>query len=393
MKEFQYPEKFVWEQESYKSNYGKLTIEPLIRGYGITIGNSIRRVLLSSLWGVAITSIKIDGIFHEFTKIEGIKEDMLEILMSIKQIKLKPNILNETKYPYNINVQVKKVGPVTAADLVTDSTFEVLNGNLHIMTLTQEKTFSIDLEVTDGRGYVESSIIKKSRGSSIPIGTILIDGIYSPVTKVSYNVENILYKTSHDYEKLIIEVYTTGALDPMEAMNEATNIITEHFCEIKEKQVIGEEVEKLQEEEKSEIVDDDIPLSEFKFSTRIRKVLERREITTLKGLLEIPQEDWLVEKNLGKKSIEEMESKLAEKGYKLKSKEEIELTKEDVELTHISKLGFSSRVEKKLEENNINTHSKLLQNDREELEKKVGKKLAEEMESKLAEKGYKLKFK
>jgi DNA-directed RNA polymerase subunit alpha len=324
MKDFQFPEKFVWEQDTYKPNYGKLTIEPLIRGYGVTVGNALRRVLLSSLWGVAVTSIKIDGVLHEFTKMEGIKEDMVEVVMNLKQMHLKSNVTETDIFPRVINVQLSKKGPITASDLIVDTSLEALNGDLHIMTLTKDKKISIDLEITDGRGYISSDNIKRSKGSSIPLGTIIIDALYSPVRKITYNVENILYKTSHDYEKLTIEVYTTGALDPMEAMNEATNIITEHFGAIKVKQVIGEEVEKHPVEVESKEIDDDIHLSDFKFSTRICNGLKQQQVTTLQELLNIPKEDWLEIKNFGKKSIEEIETKLAERGYKLKSKEELE---------------------------------------------------------------------
>ncbi len=320
MKDFQFPEKFVWEQETYKPNYGKLTIEPLIRGYGVTVGNALRRVLLSSLWGVAITSVRIDGVFHEFTKVEGIKEDMVEVLMNIKQIRLKPNI---TDFPHEINLQIETTGPITASDLISDSSMEVLNKNLHIMTLMQKKKFSISLEITEGRGYVSNENIKRSKGSSMPLGTMLIDGIYSPVTKVTYNVENILYKTSHDYEKLTVELYTTGAISPQDALKEATGIINAHFRAIEDNQVIGTKESVVDVKDlKAEKSEDDIHLSEFKFSTRVTNGLKTLKVNTLRELLQIPREEMEGIKNFGKKSIEEIDNVLAEKGYRLRSKAE-----------------------------------------------------------------------
>jgi len=249
-----------------------------------------------------------------------VKEDMVEVLMNIKQIRLRPNI---SDFPHKINVQVEASGPVTAADLITDSSVEVLNGNLHVMTLTQKKKFLMDMEITDGRGYVSNESIKRSKGASLPLGNMLIDGIYSPVTKVTFNVENILYKTSHDYEKLIIEVYTTGALVPQDAIKEATGIINAHFRAIEDKQVIGvKEIKKDVKDVKTGIADDDIHISEFKFSTRVSNGLKKLKVNTLHELLQIPREEFEGMKNLGKKSIEEIDSVLAERGYKLISKPE-----------------------------------------------------------------------
>lgn len=320
MKDFQFPEKFVWEQETYKSNYGKLVVEPLIKGYGITVGNALRRVLLSSLWGAAITSIKIDGVFHEFTKFEGIKEDMVEVLMNLKQVRLKTDI---SEFPYKINVQIEKSGPVLASDLIAGSNLEVLNKNLHIMTLTENKKLSIDMEITEGRGYVSSENIKRGKGSSMPIGTMVIDGIYSPVLKATYNIENVLYKTSHDYEKLTLEVFTTGAITPMDAVKEATGIINKHFKAIEEKQAVGvKESKKDKADVKSGIMDDDIHISEFKFSTRVSNGLKKLKVSTLNDLLQISREELEKIKNFGKKSIEEIDSILAERGYKLKSEQD-----------------------------------------------------------------------
>ena len=321
MKDFQFPQKFVWEKETYKPNYGKLTIEPLIRGYGITVGNALRRVLLSSLWGVAVTSLKVEGVFHEFTKVEGIKEDMVEVIMNVKQIKLKANI---SDFPHVINTVIEKSGPVTAADLVSDSGLEVLNGNLHIMTLTQKKKFSIDIEITEGRGYVSNESLKRIKGS-VPLGSMLIDGLYSPVTKVLYSVENILYKTSHDYERLTLEVFTTGAIAPLDAVSEATGIINSHFNLIEEHQTIGEkEARKEAEESKLEVAEGDMHISEIIFPTRVNNVLKKLGIKTITELLRMPREELEGIKNLGKKSIEEIDSILVEKGFKLKSKTELE---------------------------------------------------------------------
>jgi len=201
MKEFVFPEKIIWEKETYRNNYGKVVIEPLERGYGVTLGNTLRRILLSSIEGIAITSIKIDGVSHEFSTIPGVKEDVVEIVMNIKQIALKQNI---TEFPHIIpSFDIKGKDEVCAKDLINDGSAEALNENLHIATISPNKTLTIQVEITKGRGYMPYEKMKFMKGQ-IPVGTILIDGIYSPVRKVTFHVENTRVGQFVDYEKLIL---------------------------------------------------------------------------------------------------------------------------------------------------------------------------------------------
>ena len=181
MKEFVFPSKFFWEKDTYRQNYGKLIIEPLERGYGVTIGNALRRVLLSSIPGVAITGLRIDGVPHEFTTIKGVKEDVTEIVLNLKQVLLKPII---SDFPHTVRVEIKGKEEICAEDLIPDGSVEVINKKLHIATLTPDTSLKMELDITKGFGYLpveKMKLIKKD----YPVGTILIDGIYSPVKKVS----------------------------------------------------------------------------------------------------------------------------------------------------------------------------------------------------------------
>lgn len=321
MKEFIFPERVIWDKETYRDNYGKVVVEPLERGYGITLGNTLRRVLLSSIEGVAITAIKIDGISHEFTTIKGVKEDVVEIVLNLKQVALKPLT---SEFPRMTEVEIVNKEEICAGDLINDGSVEVLNKDLHIATLTPETKLKLHIEISKGRGYLPYEKMKMIRPAS-PIGTILIDGLFSPVRKVSFNVENTRVGQFVDYEKLILEVWTTGAVAPMDVMKEAISLINKHFSIIVEHQKLGREAEekKIPETEEKQTIDLDRPISEIKLSTRILNGLLSAKIRTLRELVSTPREKLEEIKNLGKKSISDLENILKEMGLKLKTEEEL----------------------------------------------------------------------
>ncbi|MCM8803903.1 MAG: DNA-directed RNA polymerase subunit alpha [Candidatus Omnitrophica bacterium] len=324
MKEFIYPNKFIWEKETYRNNYGKLIIEPLERGYGVTIGNALRRVLLSSIPGIAITGLRIDGVLHEFSTLEGMKEDIVEVVLNIKQIALKP-ITSE--YPRTVRVEIKDKEEICGGDLINDSSVEVINKDLHIATIDPSKTYIFELDITKGFGYLPVEKMKLMF-KDIPQGTILIDGLYSPVRKVTFYVENTRVEQFVDYEKLILEIWTTGAVTPQESVNYACDLLGKEFELIKRVQKLEEEVELVQSQEikKDEL---DMPITDLKLSTRITNALVSRNINTLRDLLNTPKERLEEMKNLGKKSIEELEKVLSKRGYKLLTFAELsEKTKE-----------------------------------------------------------------
>jgi DNA-directed RNA polymerase subunit alpha len=310
MKKFIYPSKFIWEKETLRNNYGKFIIEPLERGYGVTIGNALRRVLISSIPGVAITGLRIKGVLHEFSTLEGMKEDIVEVVLNIKQIALKPII---EQYPHTISVKISNKEEICAGDLVNDGSVEVINKDLHIATVDPNKEYEFEIDITKGFGYLPVEKMKLMI-KNLPVGTILIDGLYSPVRKVTFHVENTRVEQFVDYEKLILELWTTGAVTPEESVKYACELLEKQFELIISGQKIGEE----------EVVS----VTDLKLSTRVYNALENKNIKTLRDLLNTPLEDLEEMKNLGKKSIEEIEKALRKRGYYLKTRSELAQTKE-----------------------------------------------------------------
>jgi len=323
MREFIFPDTFVWDKSTYRDNYGVVEIQPLERGYGVTIGNLYRRVLLSSIPGVAITSLKMDGVMHEFATVEGMKEDIVEVVMNIKNVALNPVI---SEFPHKVEVEIQGKDEIVAGDLIPDGSVEVINKDLHIATIDPSKKYRMELEITKGFGYLPVEKMKLMLGD-VPLGTILIDGIYSPVKKVSFHIENVMVGQSVDYEKLILEIRTTGGITPKDAMNYATEIMLEHLTLIKENQIIGKKEEKKREKEVTS--DLDIPISELKLSTRVSNALSGKNINTLKDLLNTPKEKIEELKNLGKKSLMEIEDVLKKRGYRLLTIKELAEKKEE----------------------------------------------------------------
>ncbi len=301
MKNFEMPKKLVLDESSYTPTYGKFVAEPFERGYGVTVGNSLRRVLISSIEGTAVTSIKIAGVHHEFSAIPGVMEDVPQIILNIKKLVLRSHF----KTPKSMTIEVDKKGEVTAKDIKTDETVEIVNPGLHIVTLTKNVKFRVEMEVARGRGYVPAERNKKEGQS---IGVIAIDSIFTPVTKVNFFVENTRVGQITDYDKLIVEVWTNGSIEPKEALLYASNIFQRHLDifvgfgklpEEEEAPVESEEAKLLREKLK-------IPISELELSVRSSNCLREARIKTIGDLVKKTELDMLKYRNFGKKSLGEI---------------------------------------------------------------------------------------
>jgi DNA-directed RNA polymerase subunit alpha len=301
---FLYPSIIKWLKDTYRLNYGRLVIEPLEKGFGITIGNVLRRVLLSSIPGIAITGIKIEGVPHEFSTIKGVKEDFTHIILNLKQIALKPII---SKFPHRFSLTISGKNEIIAGDLINDNSVEVLNPDLYITAIDPSVELKLEIELSEGIGYLPVEKMKFVR-KDISKDIILIDGIYSPIKKVSFNVENTRVGQLVDYEKLNFEIWTTGAISPFDAVKVSTEILNNHFQLIGAQQIIGEKpVVKEQIENMQDNDNLDISITELKLSTRVINALSLKNIKTLKDILQTPREQFTEMKNLGKKSLEEVE--------------------------------------------------------------------------------------
>ena len=296
-------------------SYGKYVVEPLERGYGMTLGNSLRRILLSSLPGTAVTSIKIAGVMHEFTTIPGVKEDVTEIVLNVKGIIAK-------LYSEGVKtVYIEATGPctVTAGDIKADGEVEVLNPELHIATLGPDATLNMELTLSHGRGYVTAD---KNKTAQTVIGVIPVDSIYTPVRKVNYTVENTRVGDATDYDKLTLEVWTNGTIDARDAVSLSSRILCDHFAlftDLSEtmgsKSTVVEKAE-TQRDKVMEMTIDDMDLS-----VRSYNCLKRANINTVEDLISKTEEEMMKVRNLGRKSLEEVINKLAMMGLALADEE------------------------------------------------------------------------
>ncbi len=312
-RDFQLPKKLECEESSYTDTYGKFIAAPFERGYGVTLGNSLRRVLLSSIEGAAVTAIKINGAQHEFTAVPGVQEDVTEIILNIKNLVLR----SHSKVPKTITVRKSTKGEVTGADVETDETIEVINPDLHICTLTKDFKFAIELEVSKGRGYVAADQNKKEEHS---IGTIPIDSIFSPVKKVNFFVENTRVGQRTDYDKLNVEIFTNGAINPKDALLYASNILQRHldifvnFGQLPEE----EEAEPEMTQEEAALYEKlRLPISELELSVRSSNCLREANIKNIAELVRRGEEEMLSFKNFGKKSLSEIKQLLGGMGLTL----------------------------------------------------------------------------
>ncbi|HEY5576588.1 MAG TPA: DNA-directed RNA polymerase subunit alpha [Clostridiaceae bacterium] len=296
--------------------YGKFVIEPLERGYGITLGNAMRRILLSSLPGVAANHVRIDGVLHEFSTVPGVKEDVTELILNIKSLALTMNgDGNRTIY-----IDAKGPGRVTAGDIRTEGDVQVINKDLHIATLDDNGRLYMELLVNRGRGYVSQT---KNKSEEMPIGTIPVDSIYTPVKRVNFVVENTRVGQITDYDKLTLEVWTNGTIKPEEAISLSAKILIEHFKLFMTLTDHANDVEILieKEEDKKEKVLE-MTIEELDLSVRSYNCLKRAGINTVQELTERTMDDMMKVRNLGKKSLEEVEQKLEALGLSLKQTEE-----------------------------------------------------------------------
>lgn len=301
---------------SQDGKYGKFVVEPLERGYGITIGNALRRILLSSLPGVAVTSAKIDGVLHEFSTIPGVKEDVTEMILSLKELSAKI----DGDGPRTLIIDAEGEGVITAGDIICPPDVQILNSDLHIATMEKGSKLYMEINVDKGRGYVSA---ENNKTSSMPIGVIPIDSIYTPVEKVSYKVENTRVGQITDYDKLILEVWTNGSINPQEGISLAAKILVEHlnlFIDLTQ-HVGNVEIMVEKEEDKKEKVLE-MTIEELDLSVRSYNCLKRAGINTVEELTSKTEEDMMKVRNLGKKSLEEVERKLLELGLGLKPSED-----------------------------------------------------------------------
>ena len=298
------------------SNYAKFVCEPLERGYGITIGNSLRRILLSSLPGCAITSVKIDGVLHEFSTIPNVVEDVPEIVINLKNVRLKLD-QNEEK---TLRIDAKGPGEVKAGDIITDGTVEILNPDLHIATVSEGGTLKMELTADMGRGYNNA---EKNKKPDQAIGVLPIDSIYTPVKKVNYSVENTRVGQRVDYDKLTIEVWTDGSLKPYEALSLAAKVMTSHldlFIDLSETAKNTQVMVEKEENKKERVLE--MSIEDLELSVRSFNCLKRANISTVEDLTNKSEADMMKVRNLGKKSLDEVTNKLHALGLDFRKEEE-----------------------------------------------------------------------
>lgn len=297
--------------------YGKFVLEPLERGYGTTLGNSLRRILLSSLPGTAVKWVKIDGVLHEFSTIEGIKEDVIEILLNLKGLAAKIHSDDDTKI---LRIEANEPGAVTAGDIIADADVEILDPDMYICTLEDNASLNMEIALSKGRGYVPAEANKEQ---GLPIGIIPMDSIYTPVKKVNFTVENTRVGQVANYDKLILEVWTDGTIKPDEATSLGAKIMSEHlnlFINMTESMSNVEIMVEKEEDKKEKVLE--MTIEELDLSVRSYNCLKRAGINTVEELTLKTEDDMMKVRNLGKKSLEEVKHKLAELELGLKPTEE-----------------------------------------------------------------------
>ncbi|WP_040225808.1 DNA-directed RNA polymerase subunit alpha [Bhargavaea cecembensis] len=298
-----------------EKSYGKFVIEPLERGYGTTLGNSLRRILLSSLPGAAVTSIQIDGVLHEFSTVEGVVEDVATIILNLKKLALK--IYSDDEKVIEIDVRGDQA--VTAADITHDSDVEILNPDLHIATVGKNGHLRMRMYAQRGRGYVPAD---RNKREDLPIGVIPIDSIYTPVSRVNFQVENTRVGQSSDYDKLTLDVWTDGSIGPQEAISLGARILTEHlniFVGLTDEAQSVEIMVEKEEDQKEKVLE--MTIEELDLSVRSYNCLKRAGINTVLELANKSEEEMMKVRNLGRKSLEEVKLKLEDLGLGLRTED------------------------------------------------------------------------
>lgn len=305
---------------SEDKKYGRFVVEPLERGYGITLGNSLRRIMLSSLPGAAVSQVKIEGVLHEFSSIPGVKEDVTEIIMNIKSLAIRNN--SSTGEPKSAYIEYEGDGVVRASDIQADNDIEILNPDQVIATLNggKECKLYMELTITKGRGYVSAD---KNKKEDLPIGVIAVDSVYTPVERVNVSVENTRVGQITDYDKLTLDVFTNGTLAPDEAVSLAAKVLSEHlslFIDLSENAKTAEVMVEKEDDEKEKVLE--MSIDELELSVRSYNCLKRAGINTVEELTNKTPEDMMKVRNLGRKSLEEVLAKLKELGLQLNQGEE-----------------------------------------------------------------------
>ncbi|MBF0489996.1 MAG: DNA-directed RNA polymerase subunit alpha [Candidatus Omnitrophica bacterium] len=312
-RDFQMPKRLDCDESSYTNTYGKFVAEPFERGYGVTLGNSLRRILLSSIEGSAVTSIRIEGVSHEFSTMPGVLEAVTEIVLNIKGLIVR----SHSKAPKSVYIKANKKGEIRAKDIITDEGIELLNPEHYIATLTQDIPFNMELEVSRGRGYVPADQNKKE---GAPVGTISVDSIFTPIVKVNFSVENTRVGQRTDYDRLIVEIYTNGAINAKEALLYGANILQRHldvfvaYGQLPEEDVEEEEISAEEETLYSKLR---LPISELELSVRSANCLKDANIKTIGELVRRPEPELLEFRNFGKKSLTEIQDILKAMGLSL----------------------------------------------------------------------------
>jgi DNA-directed RNA polymerase subunit alpha len=311
---FEMPKRLTKDESTATDTYAKFVAEPFETGYGHTIGNSLRRVLLSSLEGAAITSVKIDGAMHEFTTIDGVVEDVTDLVLNLKKVKFKAH----NRDPQALMISVNKDGDITASDIQTNQNVELVNPKQHICTLDRKKKFEMEMEVKVGRGFLPAEENKKQ---DQPIGVIPIDSIFSPVTRVRYAVENARVGQRTDYDRLLIEIWTDGRITPDDALTQASAILQHHldvFVGYDKNAVEFEQAEAKQDDERAKLKKLlNMSVNEIELSVRAANCLNNANITTVGQLAMKTEQEMLKYRNFGKKSLNEIKEKLAALGLTL----------------------------------------------------------------------------
>ena len=300
--------------------YGRFVVEPLERGYGITLGNSLRRIMLSSLPGAAVSRVKIEGVLHEFSSIPGVKEDVTEIIMNLKSLAIKN--MSSTNEPKTAYIEFEGEGVVRASDIQCDQDVVIVNSDQVIATLSggKESKLYMELTITKGRGYVSA---EKNKSEDLPIGVIAVDSIYTPVERVNMTVENTRVGQVTDYDKLTLDVYTNGTLAPDEAVSLAAKVLSEHlglFIDLSENAKTAEVMVEKEDDEKEKVLE--MSIDELELSVRSYNCLKRAGINTVEELTNKTSDDMMKVRNLGRKSLEEVLAKLKELGLELNNAEE-----------------------------------------------------------------------
>jgi len=313
-RDFQLPKRLECDESTYTDTYGKFSAAPFERGYGVTLGSSLRRVLFSSIEGSAVTTIKISGAQHEFSTMPGVLEDVPEIILNLKSLVLN----SHSKIPKTIYIKKDTKGEVKAKDIEVDETIEIINPDLHIATLTKDTKLNIEMEVSRGRGYVPAELNKKEDKT---VGVIPIDSIFTPVKKVNFFVENTRVGQRTDYDKLILEIWTNGAITPKDALIYASNILQRHldifvnFGQLPED--VAEEEPEMSKEETALYEKLRLPISELELSVRSSNCLREANIKIIADLVKKSEEEMLGFKNFGKKSLNEIKELLLGMGLTL----------------------------------------------------------------------------